>query len=228
LHPASSTPPLRAVIFDLDGTLLDTLEDLADAMNWVLAAAGYPKHPLDAYRHFVGDGIEMLVRRALPEGAWDEDTLPSFVDAMRDEYAQRSTNKTRPYPGIPELLDVLEKRGIPFAILSNKPHPATVDLTARLLGRWQFAAVLGARDDVPKKPDPAGALEIAEGLGIDPAAFAYLGDTPVDGGTARAAGMLPAAVLWGFRDEEELRIAGARVLLSDPAGLLPLLFPDPP
>jgi phosphoglycolate phosphatase len=218
----------RAVIFDLDGTLLNTLEDLADAMNCVLAANGHPAHPLDAYRYFVGDGIEMLVRRALPEGGWAEEDFPSIVEAMRDEYARRSTNKTRPYPGIPELLDVLQSRGVPFAILSNKPHPATVDLVGRLLGRWRFSSVLGARASVAKKPDPAGALEIAGELDLAPAAIVYVGDTPVDMGTARAAGMFPAGVLWGFRGEAELRDAGARALLAKPRDLLSLLFPEAP
>lgn len=227
MEQTGSSPRLRAVVFDLDGTLLDSLEDLADAMNCVPAEAGYPLHPLDAYRYFVGDGIEALVRRAVPEGARDEATLPALVDAMRDEYARCSANKTRPYPGIPELLDALQAQGMPFAILSNKPHAATVDLVARLLGRWRFATVLGARDAVPKKPHPAGALEIAGNLGLAPAAFAYVGDTPVDMGTARAAGMFAAGVLWGFRDRDELQAAGAQALLGTPAELLPLLYPKP-
>jgi len=228
LRQTGPAPRLHAVVFDLDGTLLDSLEDLADAMNCVLAEAGYPLHPLEAYRYFVGDGIEALVRRAVPEAERDHDALPPLIDAMRDEYARRSANKTRPYPGIPELLDALQTRSVPFAILSNKPHAATLDLVDRLLGRWRFAAVLGARDTVPKKPHPAGALEIAENLRLAPAAFAYVGDTPVDMGTARAAGMFAAGVLWGFRSEAELREAGAQALLTEPADLLTLLCPEPP
>ncbi|MBE0617611.1 MAG: HAD family hydrolase [Proteobacteria bacterium] len=154
--------------------------------------------------------------------------MPPLVDAMREEYVRRSVNKTRPYPGISELLDALQTRRVPFAILSNKPHAATLDLVTRLLSRWRFAAVLGARDTVPKKPHPAGALEIAENLGLTPAAFAYVGDTPVDMGTARAAGMFAAGVLWGFRSGAELHEAGAQILLTEPADLLPLLCPEAP
>ncbi len=213
----------RAVIFDLDGTLLDSLEDLADSMNAVLLRSGLPTHPLDAYRYFVGEGIELLVQRAVPETERVPGRLAGYVEAMRSEYDLRSAVKTRPYPGVPDLLDALEARRVPAAILSNKPHDATVEVVARLLGRWSFRAVLGARPSVPKKPDPAGALEIAAGLGLPPGEILYLGDTATDMRTARAASMTAVGALWGFRTADELREAGAAFLAADPADLLALL-----
>jgi phosphoglycolate phosphatase len=211
----------RAVLFDLDGTLVDSLEDIADSMNAVLARLGVPEHPVDAYRYFVGEGMEMLVRRALPDGRDDDTTLTSALLAVRAEYAKRSVRKTRPYPGIPELLDTLAGREIPVAVLSNKPHAPTLDLVGRLLGSWSFAAVLGAGPDRPRKPDPAGAFEIAGELGIAPTEWFYLGDTATDMQTARAAGMGAVGVLWGFRTADELTAAGAELLLPHPLDLLP-------
>lgn len=217
----------QAVIFDLDGTLLNSLEDLADAMNAVLGAATLPGHPLDAYRYFVGEGIETLVRRALPENHRDEAAVARFVAAMAAEYDRRCLVKTRPYPGVPALLDALTARGVPMAVLSNKPHGPTVEMVAALLGSWTFAAVLGARPGVPKKPDPAGARELAGLLGLPAAAIVYVGDTATDMATAAAAGMFGVGVLWGFRTAEELRAAGARALVGEPRELLVLVAETP-
>jgi len=150
--------PYRVVIFDLDGTLLDTLEDLADSMNAVLEQQGYPIHPPSAYRYFVGDGVDMLVRRSLPEGEWNADQISRYVDAMEEEYGRRWDAKTRPYPGIPELLDTLEERSFPKAIFSNKPDGFTQLTVEKLLDAWNFHPVRGALPDVPRKPDPTGAL----------------------------------------------------------------------
>ena len=220
-------PSRKAVIFDLDGTLLDSLGDIADAMNHVLERHGYPTHPRSRYRFFVGEGIDQLVRRALPAGV-DGATLERITAQTRAEYARRATRTTRPYPGIPELLDAITTRGVPMAILTNKPHEPAVAMVRELLGRWPFSAILGARDGLPKKPDPTGALRVAEALGVPPRACLYLGDTGTDMRTARAAGMLPVGVLWGFRPREELEEAGARVLIARPEELLPLVDRDPP
>jgi phosphoglycolate phosphatase len=211
------------VIFDLDGTLLDTLDDLAGAMNFVLAQVGMPEHPVDAYRYFVGDGMEKLVRRALPPERLDPPTVSRALAAMRAEYDRRCADKTRPYPGVPELLDALTRRAVPFAVFSNKPHDAAVDLVRRLLGKWEFAAVVGARPGYPVKPDPAGALEVAEHLGAAPVACLYVGDTGTDMRTARAAGMRAVGALWGFRTAAELLEAGAQTLAASPADVLGLL-----
>lgn len=213
----------KAVLFDLDGTLLDTLEDLADAMNAVLAAEGLPAHPTDAYRHFVGDGIVNLVRRALPEYRRDEATVERLVAADREEYARRWRNKTRPYEGVPELLDELTGRGLKLAVLSNKPDDATRLCVEALLPNGSFDVVQGVTDGVPLKPDPAGALDVARRLGVPPDGFLYLGDTATDMRTAVSTGMFPVGVLWGFRDADELAASGAKSLLARPGELLDLL-----
>jgi phosphoglycolate phosphatase len=218
----------QAVLFDLDGTLLDSLEDLADSMNAVLRSSGFPAHPLAAYRRYVGDGMELLVRRALPEDARDEETVRFALAGMREEYGRRHVEKTRPYLGVPELLDELAGRGFPMAILSNKPDVPTKLIVRKLLGSWPFQAVLGARPWAPKKPDPSGALEVSEALKIAPSHFLYVGDTDTDMRTASAAGMWGLGALWGFRDAQELTAAGAKALLASPEELLDYLPHRPP
>jgi len=217
------TPSPRAIIFDLDGTLLNTLADLADSGNAALGALGLPQHPQDAYRFFVGLGIEELVRRMLPEARRDPETIAAANKIIGEEYKRRWKDKTRPYPGILELLDALRQRGLPVCVLSNKPQPYT-DLTIEaFFPGWPFTIVRGARPEVPNKPHPAGALAIAAELGLAPGSIAFVGDSATDMKTARGAGMLPVGVLWGFRDEKELTSNGAQHIISQPDGLLDLL-----
>lgn len=213
----------RAVLFDLDGTLLDTIDDLADSMNAALSLRGMPIHSANAYKSFIGDGIEMLARRALPLDDRDAATVLGVVKDMRREYSSRWNAKTRPYPGVPELLDGLVLRELKLAIFSNKPHDFTQRIAAHLLDRWPFDPVIGAQQGMPKKPDPAQALRIAKEHGIAPERWLYLGDSGVDMETAVAAGMIPVGVLWGFRDADELRSHGARTLIEHPEHLLALL-----
>ncbi len=215
--------PFKAIVFDLDGTLLDTLEDLADSTNAALAAMGLPEHPVDAYRYFVGDGLENLVRRTMGSRAGDPAEVARGVELARREYARRWADKSKPYAGVPELLDELTARGIPMAIFSNKPDEFTQLCVTRLLPSWRFAAVRGATAEFPKKPDPAGALAVATKLGVAPADVLYLGDTNTDMRTAIAAGMYPVGALWGFRTADELRDAGAAVLVKSPMDLLAVL-----
>jgi phosphoglycolate phosphatase len=215
--------PYKAVLFDLDGTLLDTLEDIADAANRVLSARGLPVHPMDAYRFFVGEGVAMLISRALPEDKRDAETVRSCLEAYRADYGRHWNVKTRPYDGIAAMLDALTARGLKLAILSNKPHEFTQRCVREFLPNWSFDVVIGQRDGVPLKPDPAGALAIAHTLGIPPAACLYLGDTAVDIKTAIAAGMTPVGVLWGFRSAEELRQSGANILIEQPLEVVGLL-----
>ncbi len=213
-----------AVLFDLDGTLLDTLEDLADSTNAALAAEGLPTQPLDSYRYFVGDGVENLIRRSAPESASaDEALLSRLAKRMRDEYARRWSLKTRPYDGVAEMLEALSARRIPAAVLSNKPHDFTSEMVRHYFGASRFVVTLGARPGVPRKPDPTAALEVAATVGRPAAQFLYLGDTNTDMQTARAAGMYPVGALWGFRPESELREAGAARLVAHPRELLGLL-----
>jgi phosphoglycolate phosphatase len=211
-----------ATLFDLDGTLLDTIGDLADSMNAVLQRFGFPGHGREAYKQFVGEGMDMLARRALPEDRRDREMVDGCLLAMRAEYSSRWRENTRPYEGIPELLDALRDLQVRMAILSNKADDFTREMVRILLPHWVFDAVVGARPDVPKKPDPAAALKIARGLAISPVRILYLGDSGVDMQTARAAGMFPAGALWGFRTAAELKASGAQTLIRRPMDLVGL------
>lgn len=213
----------KGVIFDLDGTLLNTIEDLADSMNIVLEKRGYPVHEVDSYRYFVGDGVAMLVRRALPKELTDEAEIAECVTSMREEYIKRMTNKTVPYDGVPEMLDELSEKGIKIAIVSNKPHPATQLVVGKILGKWKFESVMGERPDVPRKPNPASVLETAKHMELLPSEILYVGDSGVDMETAINANMYGVGVAWGFRPVKELLEKGAKAVLYKPSELLGLL-----
>lgn len=210
----------KALLFDLDGTLLDTLEDLAESMNNVLRSMHCPTHATAAYRCFVGDGMQALAQRVLPQDRQDPQSIALCVKGMAHEYGRRWHEKTKLYKGIPQLLTGLLERGLQLTILSNKPDDFTKHCVRYFLGQWTFAAVDGAKADVPKKPDPAGAIRIARHLKLQPAKFLYLGDTNTDMQTANSAGMYPAGALWGFRTADELRDSGAKLLLKSPEELL--------
>jgi phosphoglycolate phosphatase len=212
---------MKALIFDLDGTLADTLRDIMDAMNCALAARGLPVHGPDAYRLFVGEGATQLARNVLPP---DQQVLvPALLADYRAHYLAKLIVHTQPYPGIPELLSDLQGRALPLAVLSNKPHDLTVRIVAALFPDMRFAGVLGQRPDRPRKPDPSGALELATALGRAPGDVALVGDTRTDMQTAGAAGMIAVGVRWGFRDAPELTEHGAHHLITRPAELLGLL-----
>ena len=222
-HRKGSPVPFSAALFDLDGTLLDTLDDLANSTNAVLERAGFPAHPNAAYKVFVGEGLRRLIERALPEGSRDDVTVASTMDAMRKEYGGRWAEKTQPYDGIGSMLDRLQELDVRMAILSNKPDDFTKMCVAKLLSGRGFEIVMGARDGVPPKPDPAGAVEIASRMGLAPDEFLYLGDTNTDMQTATGAGMFAVGALWGFRDEAELREAGAQEVVRSPAEVASLM-----
>ena len=213
----------KAVLFDLDGTLLDTIEDLTDSMNIVLNRLGFSGHSADTCKKFVGDGVEMFALRALPETHRHEKTVTACVAGLREEYRKRWSLKTRPYVGIPELLDGLTKRNLKLSVLSNKPDDSTKEMVAELLPKWHFDPVFGALTSVPKKPDPTLALEISRELDVPPEEFLYLGDTATDMITATATGMFPVGALWGFRTAEELRVSGAEAIVEYPTDVLELL-----
>jgi phosphoglycolate phosphatase len=215
--------PFRAAIFDLDGTLLDTLDDIANAANTVLAPRGFPTHPNASYRTFIGDGVIKLMLRALPQAHQDDATVQASVGAYVREYGRTWNALTKPYPGVPEMLDALAVRGLKLAVLSNKPDHFTQQCVDELLAKWAFHAVLGASDQFPRKPDPASAIEIARRLGVPPAECLYVGDSGTDMQTAHAAGMCAVGALWGFRSREELLQDGAQHLLTKPGDLLHLL-----
>lgn len=208
------------LLFDLDGTLLDTLQDLGDAMNRVLAARGWPTHPLDAFRYFVGEGARTLVSRAIPEDRRDAATIQAVLAEYRADYTANWNVATHPYAGIPELLAELQRRGAILGVLSNKPHAMTVKCVQGYFPGVPFPALLGQREHVAHKPDPAGAFEAARLMGLEPARVLYVGDTGTDMLTAKAAGMFSLGATWGFRPESELREAGAGAIIHRPAQAL--------
>jgi len=213
----------RAILFDLDGTLVDSLADIADAVNRVLKAHGFPIHPLQAYRHMVGDGVHTLAWRALPESDRDGPTVSRVVADLQEDYGRNWAVKTRVYDGVPALLEGLAARNLPVAVLSNKPDGVAARVVERFLPGVRFHSVMGLRPGVPRKPDPTSALELAAGMGVEPRDCWFVGDSLVDMRTARAAGMTPIGVLWGFRERAELEENGAAALVAHPEELLALL-----
>lgn len=209
----------KAVIFDLDGTLLDTLDDLANAGNRVLAAAGLPTHSVESYRYFVGDGVQALMERILPENLRDRENVERLMSAFRDDYGKNWHVRTRMYDGIDSMLTALQQLQLSLNVLSNKPHDFTRLCVRKFMDRWAFSIVLGQRPGVPRKPDPSAAFEIAAEINVPPADIVYLGDTATDMQTARAAEMYAVGVLWGFRTAGELEESGALRLIRHPMEL---------
>jgi len=215
-------PNYQAVLFDLDGTLLDTIDDITDLMNSVLAQFGFGPHTPEDYKKYIGDGIHNSLLRALPEGS-SEELLDKILDRAIREFATWQPVKTKPYDGISELLDELSSRKLKMAVLSNRPEVSTIILVQHLLSKWKFDCVMGASQKFPLKPDPAGALEASRRLGVPPKNFLYLGDSNTDMKTAVSVGMYPVGVLWGFRPREELVESGAKALLERPRDLIEML-----
>lgn len=218
--------PFHATIFDLDGTLLDTLDDIANAANSVLAARGFPTHPNADYRGFIGDGVVKLMSRALPETHQDEATVQACTGAYVQEYERTWNALSKPYPGVPELLDALKAHGLKLAVLSNKPDRFTQRCVGELLAKWAFDVVLGASDQLPRKPDPASAIETLRRLRVPPAECLYVGDSGIDMQTAHAAKICAVGALWGFRGQGELLKGGAQFLIKKPNEVLDLLNLD--
>ncbi len=212
----------RAILFDLDGTLLNTLEDLLNSVNRGLTLLGLPRHGSDTFKYFVGEGREEMAARALPPDRRDPATLKKLVDFINEDYAAHWSDHTCLYPGISNLLDELTRRGLKMNVLSNKPDNFTKEMVDRLLSCWNFENVFGALPGVPKKPDPTQALRIARKLDITPSAFIYMGDSDTDMQTAVNAGMYPVGALWGFRTAAEIRAGGAQALIEYPMDLLAL------
>ena len=206
----------KAVIFDLDGTLLDTLEDLAAAGNATLEHFGFPGHPVDSYRYFVGEGLKVLMERIVPAGSSTDEELAAYMKKFAEIYSRNWNEYSGPYKGITEMVSSLSGAGLQLAVLSNKPHDFTRVCVEAFFPENPFAFVLGQREGVAKKPDPAGALEIADKMGLTPDEILYVGDTATDMQTGNRAGMKTIGALWGFRDRRELEENKAWRLAATP------------
>ncbi len=212
----------HALIFDLDGTLVDSLNGIAASLNHALAASGLPTHPREAVRNFIGNGARILIQRGAPADA-DEALLNSLEAAFKAHYDLTWPSGTTAYAGITSLLESLQGHGYQLAVLSNKPHPFTEIIVTRIFPTIRFAMVLGQRPGIPHKPDPTGALEIANTLHLSPDECTIIGDSTMDLETAHNAAMKSIAVTWGFHDRERLIAAAAEHLVEAPTELLVLL-----
>ncbi len=209
------------VIFDFDGTLADTLPDITNAVNAGLTHFGMEAQPRSAVRDWIGEGLPTLCQRALRGAAGIP--IDEMVKVVTTHYGRHRLDETAPFAGVPELLDELTRRGIPIAILTNKPHDHTIAMTAKLFARWPFTAVEGYRVEDRRKPDPRTALEIIAGMGLTPDRVMMVGDSFTDMETAVNAGMIPVGATWGYRARHELIEAGARHLIDEPGALLTLI-----
>ena len=199
----------KLIIFDLDGTLLNTIEDLANSVNYALEQHNFPTHPLEAFNFFVGNGVNKLLERALPENQRSSDMISMLKVDFIKHYSAHSEEYTKPYEGITELLQLLHNKGFQLAVASNKIHSATVELVKRFFPEIEFTAVFGQRDGFPVKPNPGILEEIIEIAGVDKTEVLYVGDSGVDVATAYNAKVPFVGVLWGFRPRKELEEIGA-------------------
>ncbi len=218
----------KLIIFDLDGTLLDTIADLATATNHALQQCGYPIHPTDAYRFFVGNGIDKLFERALPEGERTPDNIRRMRSYFLPYYTEHNADLSRPYPGIPELLAALVRQGVQVAVASNKYQAATEKLIRQFFPAVKFTAVYGQREGIPTKPDPQVVLDIIREAGVTAGTTAYVGDSSVDMQTGRNAGVTTIGVSWGFRPRAELEAYAPHYIADSVEELQDWLFPNSP
>lgn len=211
----------KTIIFDLDGTLIDSLEDIAVCMNKVLEEMNIPTHKVEDYKYFVGGGISVLVENAL--AGHDGSIKEEVTNRFKVIYDQKLHSKTLPYDGIYELLDELEKLDYNLGILSNKPHEFTIQYAQNLFSKYNFKEIHGQKSDIPKKPDPIAAINIAKSFDVPCKEVYFVGDTLVDMQTAKNAGMIGIGVLWGFRDAKELSEHGADFLVEHPLDILDVI-----
>jgi phosphoglycolate phosphatase len=211
-----------AIIFDLDGTLVNSVEDIADCMNRVLLAHGYPTHSYSDFKLMVGEGLKNLTERCLPKNELSDSNIACCFSKMMEEYGRHYAEKSHLYSGISELLDAASKAGVKMSILSNKADELTQKICSKLLNHWKFELILGHGERFPRKPNPSSAMYIAQSLNLQPENILYMGDTAVDMKTANAAGMFSVGVTWGFREREELEANGAKLIINSPQELINL------
>lgn len=211
----------KAVIFDLDGTLADSLESIWYCANYAIGTCGYPEIPLEKYKLFVGDGADTLIKRCLAySGDLDGEFFEKAFLQYKMFFKEHCMYHVKPYEGIKELLDGLKEAGTKIAVFSNKPHERTVDVVETLFGPGYFDEILGQTEDRAKKPHPDGVFYLAEKLGVDMQDIVYVGDTSTDMMTGKNAGARTIGVLWGFRDRAELEKYNADVIIDKPADIL--------
>lgn len=214
---------MKLVIFDLDGTLINSLSDLGTAVNVALQNHGFPGHPLADYRFMVGNGVSKLLERALPPGEHTPENIERIRPDFMAYYGRHKQDLTAPYPEISELLAALKQRGVLLAVASNKFHSATQALVKAYFGEDTFAAIYGLREEVPAKPAPDIVYTILEETGISASEALYVGDSGVDMQTAANSGVISVGVLWGYRGAEELMENGACHLVETPSAILGLV-----
>ncbi len=210
----------KLVIFDLDGTLLNTIEDLGHAANYALEAHGYATLSMASYPFFVGNGVKRLIERVLPEDARTPDIVEALLKDFKAYYDEHDTEYTRPYDGIPELLDELRARDVKLAVASNKYQRAVNDIIGHFFGHHDFVAILGQNEGIPVKPDPSIVFQILAEARMPKSEVLYVGDSGVDMETARRACVDSVGVTWGFRPEKELNEYHASVIVNRPADIL--------
>lgn len=200
----------------MDGTILDTIEDLANATNHALRQFNFPEHAVESYRFFVGNGVNTLLERVLPDAHKNADAVAMLKHEFLKYYFIHAEDSTKPYNGIPELLLKLHLKGFQLAVASNKMHDATVEMAKRFFPEIPFISVLGQREGIPVKPHPIIVDEIVESAGVTKDETIYIGDSDVDVATALNAGVAFVGVLWGFRPQAELEAAGAKWFVESP------------
>lgn len=213
---------INCIVFDLDGTLLNTLDDLANGVNYTLEKFGYPTHEIEKYKIFVGNGMKNLINRAVPEEIKNTEIEKDILAAFMEYYSAHSTDLTRPYDGVEDMIDALKDRGIKIGMVTNKAHNAAIDIMEKYFS-GKFDYVLGQSEKFPLKPNPASAIFVCETLGCTPENSIFVGDSGVDMKTGADGGFLPVGVLWGFRDKDELISNGAKAVISHPAELLKIV-----
>jgi len=213
---------IEAVIFDLDGTLVNTIEDLADSTNILLNRYDFEPRTLDEYIRFIGNGALKFIESAM-EGRVEQERLPDYVKEFTEIYGNNLHSKTCVYDGIDRALDACQETGVKMAILSNKPHHLTLKVVEHYLSAWKFKAVFGQRDQVPRKPDPAAANEISAILGVPVAHTLFVGDSRGDMLTANAAGMIPVGVNWGYGKPGDEILNDRQLTLDQPEELIKII-----
>ncbi len=212
----------KAVIFDLDGTLLNTIDDLGDSVNYVLKKHNYPTFSIEEYKYKVGNGMRKLIERSLPENKRNDETIEQILAEFMAYYGEHKMDKTAPYDNIEQLLKTLKQKGVKTAVVTNKAHISAKPLMDEVFPGL-FDVVVGQKEGVPTKPDPTSVFAVLKELGVNADECLYLGDSGVDMQTAKNAGIFGIGVLWGFRKADELIENGAKKLINNPQELLELL-----